>query len=394
MMSLFLSRLKEYHLFTLSAKAWLTAFYINFYFIWGIFLPFWGMWLIGQGVTTEQVGVIFSIGLVLRFVSNLTILPQISSGNATLRLIRLLAFIALCSFSALLYLQGFFWLAAFTLLINVVMAPLMPLGDIVGSHLVKQIQLDYGRVRLWGSVSFIVGSATIGWLVGDFGLPAILALIIVMTVVMWSVSLSKLSPHLVDHAEKGTPQKTSLFKLLKSREVVFFLLIVGMIQGSHGAYYAFSAIYWDSLGISGTIIAWLWAVGVLAEIAILRFNSRLFGKWSIKQMLLLALVGGIVRWGMISVTANVYLLGAVQTLHALTFALAHLAAIRYISQQESSQLVVYQSLYSGVALGLCMALFTFVAGIYYETLQGDLFLLSALLLTPVLLLLKLWKVNG
>jgi len=352
------------------------------------------MWLTGQGVTTEQVGAIFSIGLVLRFVSNLTVLPQVSSGDATLRLIRILAFIALCSFSALLYLDGFFWLAALTLLINVVMAPLMPLGDIVGSHLVKQIQLDYGRVRLWGSISFIVGSATVGRLVGDFGLPAILALIIVMTIVMWGFSLSRLNPHLVEHVGKGTVEKTSLFKLLKKREVILFLLIVGTIQGSHGAYYAFSAIYWDGLGISGNIIAWLWAIGVVAEIIILRFNGRLFANWSIKQMLLLALIGGIVRWGMISFTENVYLLGAVQTLHALTFAVAHLAAIRYISQQKSSQLVVYQSLYSGVALGLLMALFTYIAGASYETLQGDLFLLSALLLTPVFVLLKLWKVDG
>jgi len=352
------------------------------------------MWLTGQGVTTEQVGVIFSIGLVLRFVSSLTVLPQVSSGNATLTLIRILAFIALCSFSALLYLDGFFWLAALTLLINFVMAPLMPLGDIVGTHLVKQIGLDYGRVRLWGSVSFIVGSATIGRLVGDFGLAAILALIIVMTIVMWSFSTMKLSPHLVDHAEREKVEKTSLWELLKSREVILFLLIVGAIQGSHGAYYAFSAIYWDSVGISGNIIAWLWAIGVLAEIAILRFNSRFFGNWSIKQMLLLALVGAIVRWGVLSFTENVFLLGMVQTLHALTFALAHLAAIRYISHQKPSELVVYQSLYSGVALGLSTALFTYVAGISYQTLQGDLFLLSALLLMPVFLLLKLWKGKG
>jgi len=274
------------------------------------------------------------------------------------------------------------------------MAPLMPLGDIIGSHLVKQIQLDYGRVRLWGSVSFIVGSAIVGWLVVDFGLSAILATIILMLTVMWAVSLTNLNPHLATHTAKSALPKTSLLKLLKNRDIILFLLIAGMIQGSHGAYYAFSAIYWDSVGISGNIIAWLWAIGVVAEIGILRFNSRLFGKWSIKQMLLLALVGGIVRWGMLAITEDAYLLGIIQTLHGLTFALTHLAAIRYISQQKSSQLVAYQSLYSGFALGLFTALFTYVAGISYDTLQGDLFLLSALLLTPVFLFLKLWKVEG
>ncbi len=286
------------------------------------------------------------------------------------------------------------WLASLTLLVNFMMAPMMPLGDIVGSRLVQQIQLDYGRVRLWGSVSFIAGSTVVGWLIVDYGLQAILALIVLTCVVLWVFALARLSPNLVDNIETGESKKTSLLKTLKKPEVILFLLIVGFIQGSHGAYYAFSTIYWDSLGIAGSTIAWLWAISVFAEVLILRFNSKLFGRWSIKQMLLLGLVGGIVRWWVLSITDDVYLLALVQTLHALTFAVTHLAAIRYISQQKPSELVTYQSLYSGIALGLLMALFTYIAGVSYETLQGDLFLLSAALLLPVFVFIKLWKVNS
>lgn len=381
-------------MFTLSAKTWLTTYFINFYFLWGIFLPFWGIWLTGQGVTTEQVGVLFSIGLVLRFASSLTVLPRVSTGSGTLNLIRILGFVSLLCFASLFFLNGYFWLAGLTLLINFMIGPMMPLGDIVGSRLVKQVNLDYGRVRLWGSVSFIAGSAAVGWLIVDFGLHAILALTVIITAILWVFSLANLNPQLVDNEEKESLNKQSLLTLLTKPEVLLFLLIVGFIQGSHGAYYAFSTIYWDSVGISGTVIAWLWAIAVFAEVLLLRFNHYLFANWSIKQMLLLALIGGIIRWGGLAFTDNVYLLAILQTLHALTFALTHLAAIRYISRQNASKLVAYQSLYSGVALGLLMALFTYIAGISYQTLQGDLFLLSALLLTPVFIFLKLWKVNG
>ncbi len=273
------------------------------------------------------------------------------------------------------------------------MAPMMPLGDIIGSRLVKQIQLDYGRVRLWGSLSFIAGSTIVGWLVVDFGLQAILALIVFMSAVMWAFTLANLSPPLVDESKEKIEHKPSLWRMLKKPELLLFLLIVGFIQGSHGAYYAFSTIYWDSVGLSGSSIAWLWTIGVFAEVLIFRFNSKLFGNWSIKQMLLLALIGGIIRWATFSMTENFILLAMIQTFHGLTFAVTHLAAIRYISQQKSSQLVAYQSLYSGIALGLMMALFTYIAGISYESLQGDLFLLSAVLLLPVFLLLKIWKIK-
>ncbi|AGH81935.1 major facilitator superfamily transporter [Psychromonas sp. CNPT3] len=379
-------------MFTLKAKSWLTTYFINFYFIWGIFLPFWGIWLVGEGVTTEQVGLLFSVGLILRFMSSFTVLPLVSTGSATLKLIRILSFILCISFSALFYLNDYFWLASITLFINFMMAPMMPLGDIIGSRLVQQIKLDYGKVRLWGSLAFIAGSTMVGWLISEFDLQVILYLIVLVSVLMCFFTLAKLTPKLVDVEEKDR-KKTSLWLLFKKPEVFLFLLIVGSIQGSHGAYYAFSTIYWDSVGLAGKDIAWLWGIAVFAEVLVLRFNQQLFSRWSIKQMILLGLIGGIIRWSVFSFTTDFYGLMAIQTFHGLTFAVTHLAAMRYISRQKSSHLVAYQSLYSGVALGLMMAIFTYIGGITYEQLQGNLFLLSAALLLPVFVLLKIWKVK-
>ena len=57
----------------------------------------------------------------------------------------------------LLFFNGYIWLAGITLVANFMMEPLAPLGDFIGARLVNKIQLDYGRVRLWGSLGFIVG---------------------------------------------------------------------------------------------------------------------------------------------------------------------------------------------------------------------------------------------
>ncbi|WP_369434259.1 MFS transporter [Psychromonas sp. MME1] len=144
-------------MFSIAAKSWLSLYFISFLFIWGVFLPFWGIWLEEQGISSETIGLLFSIGLALRFVSSLTLLPNISRGPSLLQLIRILGFLSLLAFSTLFYLKGEFIWALITLLVNFLMAPMMPLGDIIGARLVKQINLDYGRVRLWGSVSFIAG---------------------------------------------------------------------------------------------------------------------------------------------------------------------------------------------------------------------------------------------
>ena len=267
----------------------------------------------------------------------------------------------------------------------------MPLGDIVGIRLVKQIQLDYGRVRLLGSLSFIVGSTIVGWLIVEYGQQAILWAIVFMMLLMWLFSLLNLAPQLQDQFTAVNDKKTSLWTLFKKRDVLLFLIIIGAIQGSHGAFYAFGTIYWGGIGLSEVNIAWLWAIGVAAEVLLMRFNIKLFKAWSIKQMLLLGLIAAILRWLALAGTENFYILAFFQTFHAFTFAVTHLAAIRYISLQKGNEMVSYQSLYSGVALGLMMAMFTYLSGLFYEDLQGGIFLIMSLLLMPIFWCLKIWK---
>jgi PPP family 3-phenylpropionic acid transporter len=378
-------------LFTVPATIWLSLYFITFYATWGIFLPFWGIWLSSHGISSEDIGLLFSIGLVLRFISSLTLLPRVSSAKSILRLLRVLVFCTLLAFSCLFFTQGYLWLAIITLIINFTIGPLMPLGDIVGIRLVKQIQLDYGKVRLLGSLSFIVGSTIVGWLIVDYGEQAILWAIVSVMLLMWLLSLLNLTPQLQDQVSVVNEQKISLWNLFKKRDVLLFLIIAGAIQGSHGAFYAFASIYWSGIGLSEIDIAWLWAIGVAAEVILMRFNIKFFKNWSIKQMLLLGLIAAILRWLVVANSGEFYILAFFQTFHAFTFAVTHLAVIRYISLQKGSEMVSYQSLYSGVALGLMMAAFTYLSGLFYEDLQGGVFLIMSLLLLPIFWCLKIWK---
>lgn len=375
----------------LPAKSWITSYFVFFFFIWGIFLPFWGVWLAEKGISPEQIGTLFSLGLVLRFVSNIGLLPRLKTANAPVTLVCYLTFFALLCLISLIFFQGWYALAAATLLLNFLLAPMVPLGDIIGTRLVKQIQMNYGKVRLWGSVSFIVGSTFVGWTIGEFGHDSILWLIILAVFLNYSLSLIKLNPQLQAQSRPSAGSTNNLMTLLKKPNVIYFILVMGLIQGSHAAYYSFSALYWTSMGISEFNIAILWGLSVFAEVILMRFNDKLFNKWSVKQMCLLALVAGIIRWGTLYQTTDFAWLLLVQTFHAFTFALAHLAAMRFIAQQEEHSMVGYQTLYSGVALGLVMALLTFISGWIYAPQDSTLFLWMALILIPVFLLLKQWK---
>jgi len=110
-------------------------------------------------------------------------------------------------------------------------------------------------------------------------------------------------------------------------------------------------------------------------------------------MCLLALVAGIIRWFVLWYTTDLALLMLAQTFHAFTFALAHLAAMRFIAKQADELMVGYQSLYSSLSLGLVMALLTYISGWVYEPQSGTVFLWMAAILLPVFILLKKWRIE-
>ncbi|MEA1070763.1 MFS transporter, partial [Klebsiella pneumoniae] len=60
---------------------------------------------------------------------------------------------------------------------NLFFSPLVPLTDALANTWQKQITMDYGRVRLWGSIAFVIGSALVGKLVSLYDYRAILALL-------------------------------------------------------------------------------------------------------------------------------------------------------------------------------------------------------------------------
>jgi PPP family 3-phenylpropionic acid transporter len=241
-------------------------------------------------------------------------------------------------------------------------------------------------------LSFIAGSTCVGWLIVDYGRQAILWVIVCTLLPMWLLSLLHLSPQLDDSVLSQQAPRQSLWALCKRKSVVMFLIITGAIQGGHAAYYSFSAIYWSQEGISEVTIALLWAIGVFAEVLLMRFNCRLFSHWTIKQMLGLGVVASILRWLALALTTDIYLLGFAQTFHAFTFALTHLAAIRYIGLQKNTEMIRYQSLYAAIALGLITAAFTYLCGAFFEPLRGNIFLMMSILQIPIVWLLKIWKV--
>ncbi len=369
----------------LHSTRWLALSYFTYFFSYGIFLHFWSVWLKGIGLAPETIGLLLGAGLIARFLGSLLLAPRVTDPSRLVFALRVLALLTLIFAVA-------FWLGTTTAWLLIVMvgftlffSPLVPLTDALAGTWQKQITLDYGKVRVWGSLAFVIGSALTGKLISIFDYQAILVMLSIGVASMLLGMMLRPSVMPAGQARQNESAGWPAWRKLVL-ESWRFLACVSLLQGAHAAYYGFSAIYWQEAGYSASVVGYLWSLGVVAEIVVFTLSNKLFRRWSARDLLLLSALSGIVRWSLMAWTTDLPWLILAQILHCGSFTVCHLAAMRYISARQGSEVIRLQAVYSAVAMGGSIAIMTMFAGFLFQHLQGGMFWIMALLAVPAILL--------
>ncbi|HAS8320798.1 TPA: 3-phenylpropionate MFS transporter [Vibrio vulnificus] len=364
-------------MFKPSPYGWISQYFLGFFFAYGVYLPFWSLWFKEQGVSSTDIGLLVGIGLATRCVANMVITPRIHKAEHIMSALRWLSFAALIFVGFHFFTGGSFWLMALaTVLFNLCCGPVVPLSDALANYYARLKMLDYGRTRLWGSIAFIAGSTVVGYLISLYGTDMILYTALVGVFISLLLSMRSANVMPVTRSEHHS-ERPKLTQLLTDGPVVKFLLLAALIQGSHAAYYSFSAIYWQQAGHSEEIIGYLWSLGVVSEVAVFALSKRLFAGWSLRALFVAASIGVMLRWGITASTTLLLGLVLVQLLHGVTFAMAHIAAIQYIQNSEEHKMVALQALYNALPLGAFIAAMTAFSGWGFEHWGANVFWVMA-----------------
>ncbi|EJA2550154.1 3-phenylpropionate MFS transporter [Serratia marcescens] len=368
----------------LQSTRWLALSYFTYFFSYGIFLPFWGVWLKGEGIAPETIGMLLGAGLVARFLGSLLIAPRVKDPSHLVSALRLLALLTLAFAVGFCFGNGWGWLMLVIAGFNLFFSPLVPLTDALAGTWQKQIRMDYGRVRLWGSLAFVIGSALTGQLVAVWGHNAILYSLIFSVLAMLLGMLLKPSVMPQGEARTHSGAERSLWALLKEGPVWRFLLCVTLLQGAHAGYYSFGSIYWQEAGYSASTIGYLWSLGVVTEVIIFASSNVLFRRWNARNLLLLSACCGVLRWSLMAYSTELGWLLLIQILHCGTFTVCHLAAMRFIAARQGQEVIRLQAVYSALAMGGGIAVMTVIAGFLFEHWQGGVFWVMAAVAVPAL----------
>ena len=262
-------------------------------------------------------------------------------------------------------------------LVSLVFTPVMPLAETYALRGLAAHGRAYGPVRLWGSAAFIVGTFLAGF-VADL-LPARdLIWLIVAASAGLALAAAALAPMAVSPHEAFKPGAERRSPL---RDPAFIAVVTAasLIQASHAVYYGFSALAWRADGFNGATIATLWALGVIAEIALFAMQSRLPPFFQPTILLAAGGIGAALRWAAMAVDPPGAMLPVLQVLHAMSFGATHLGALTYIARHVPVGQGATAQGYLSIALGLAMAGSIALSGWLYDAFSSGAYAAMALL---------------
>ncbi len=354
-----------------SSVAWRIAlFYSAIFVVLGVSLPYFPLWLKWQGLTAVEIGLVTSVPLFLRIVATPLIGVAADRAQSVRRIVVIAAVVALLSASALMVSRGVWMILVFFTVFQIASLAMMPLAEVAAMQGVREKGLDYGRMRLWGSIAFIAANIGGGLIIAQWGNVTILPILIIGSVLAliagWYLP-----------ARKAIAQPAQRFdwRALRSalgrRGLLLIMIAGGIIQASHAVYYAFSAIHWQAQGIDGRWFGVLWGVGVIAEVVLFAYAGQVLARIGAVAMIGLGAIGGIVRWGLMAVDPGFGVLLVLQLLHGLTFGATHLGTVHAIQERVGAdQAASAQALHSALSSGVLMGLTTMLAGSLYAAFAG------------------------
>lgn len=369
--------------FALPSSIWMGFYYAFFFGVFGILLPFWSLWLKGEGIATEMIGSMLAFALVARSAGALLLTRNLISTRSLLTRVQRLTVTAMVAFASFYLIDNVYAIFLFVILTNFIFSPLMALGETIGAKLVRYNNMDYGKVRLWGSIGFMLSSALTGFLVEKFDHKVILLSIIVGLGILFLLTITP-ARNMPEGEAAASKSSSGILTILKRPRFWPFLAITSLLQGAHAAYYGFGAVYWQDIGISETYIGYFWSIGVVGEIFFLAFGKRFFGNISIAMMFAIAAAGSVLRWTTLGYAVDVTPIMLSQLLHGVTFGVAHMASMRYMSECVNEEdAVATQAIYAALPFSLAIAMLTFVSGLFYPVVKEDIFIYMALAVLPV-----------
>jgi PPP family 3-phenylpropionic acid transporter len=352
-----------------SFKLIVSSQYFIYFGVLGIFLPYFNLYCYRLGFSGFQIGVLSALRTAA------TVLFPLFWGTLADRFQIRRPIYIFCNFISTgiwvfyLYTSDFWIMLVITILYGTFYAPIISFLEAFTMDVLAGEKKSYGRIRAWGSMSFILVVIVVGKVIDLYSVDVILVLILVGSLVQ-----AVISANIPDIKIKKPKLTKTGAQFLSEIQVVVFLFCAFLMLVSHGAYYGFFSIHLENLGYGSTFIGLAWAVAVISEILVMVQSKEIFKRFSLENVLVFSFIMAAFRWFTLFFTTSPVIILLIQITHAITYGTFHIASILYIDSLSPDEAkTLGQAVNNAVTYGLGIMIGFFMSGYLYES-TGSFFL--------------------
>lgn len=344
----------------------LSAFYFFYFSFVGAMAPYWGLYLKSLGFAAFQIGVLMSLLQVMRmFAPNVWGHLADRSGRRV-PIVQAATLVCLIAYLGVFVDQSFWWMFAVMSLISFFWSAPLPLVEATTlTHLGERTE-RYGRIRLWGSIGFILVVLGLGSALDHYAVGLVPWVVLGLLIGIWLTS--RLLPEaVVTHTGQ---EHSPLTEVLRRPQVWALLAAAILMAAAHGPYYTFFTIHLVEAGYSKTFAGWMWALGVICEIGVFLILPRVLRQVRVETVFLLTLLTAALRFLAIGWWVDqLAVLIVAQALHALSFGAYHAAAMALVHRHFRGRIQARgQALYNSLAFGVGGTAGSLYAGAAWDSL--------------------------
>ena len=342
----------------------LSAFYFVYFASLGVIMPYWGLYLKAQGYSPQAIGELVAVIMSTKIISPYLLGWIADHTGRGMLIVRYTSVLTMLGFVGVFFADDFWTLVLVSVVFSFFWNAVLPQFEVATMNYLEGRSYQYSAIRLWGSLGFIIAVVGIGEGLRhvDVDLVPVVVMGLFSAIVLAGLSVPERP------AVAHTNSQQSISQILAQPVVVAILVVFFLLQLSHGPYYTFYTIYLESQGYSSSLIGWLWALGVIAEIGVFLLMQHLFLAIGPRLLLLMALLLAAGRWLIIGFFVETLpaLLFA-QLLHAASFGVCHAVAIFLIHRHFTGQFQGRgQALYASLSFGVGGAMGSLGSGYLWE----------------------------
>ena len=335
----------------------------------GVTLVYLPRWLeVERGLSGAEIGVVLSLAQFARILTGPLIAYWADRAADRSAPLKLVSAAALAAYAAFFFVPDGFWaLLAFGFVALSLSQAMTPLVEVAVLRATAAGRISYGVARGLGSIAFIIANMAGGVLIARFGLGAVVVWILTALTFTAASAWFGLRRDVREAAPALGVRAGGLGELLRNRRFLVLIFACGLIQSAHGFYYGFSTLVWRGQGVSAEMVGVLWAFGVAVEVAFLWRLTAIERRVAPEALILIGAGGAVVRWLAMGFAPLGFVLWPLQALHALSFAAAHVGAMRLLYREAPEHAAAMaQTLYAALSAGLLMGGSTLLSGWLYD----------------------------